>query len=52
MSLPELASFTKLSEGTKEDFAKTQAHFAAAATPEKMADRMLQMVEDLKGAVS
>ena len=47
--LPPLATFTKLSSGTKEDFRRTQAYFAKAAAPEVMTERYLGMIEALKG---
>ncbi len=49
-NLPPQATFTKLSLGTAEDFKRAQFHFAKQASPQAIADRMLSLVEGLRGA--
>ena len=47
--LPPVAAFTKLSDGTAEDFRRTQAYFAKEASPEAITEKYLGMVAALKG---
>ena len=48
-SLPPVAQFTKLSDGTAQDFANAQVHFAKIGSPEMVAKRLCGLVEGLKG---
>ena len=48
-SLPPVAQFTKLSDGTPQDFKNAQVHFSAIGSPEMVAKRLLGLVEGLKG---
>ena len=48
-SLPPVAQFTKLSDGTAQDFKNAQVHFSAIGSPEMVAKRLLGLVEGLKG---
>lgn len=47
-NLPPPAAFTKLSEGTTEDFRRCQIHFAAEATPEATTKRLMGLLETLR----
>lgn len=48
-TLPPVAKFTKLSEGTPEDFRNAQEHFALHGSPKAIASRLLGMIGGLKG---
>ena len=48
-TLPPVAQFRKLSEGTAEDYKLTQAHFAQVASIDNRVDIILNMVKGLKG---
>lgn len=47
--MPPVAQFTKLSDGTPEDFKNAQVHFAQLGSPSATAKRLLGIVESLKG---
>merc|ERR1711892_165308 len=44
-----MAPFTRLDEATPENSVEYVKAFAAESTPEKMAERMIKMLEGLKG---
>ncbi len=48
--MPKLASCTKLSEGTAADFKICQDEFAKEANPEALTERLIKMLENMKGA--
>jgi len=48
-TLPPLAKYTKLSEGTPEDFRNAQAHFANHGSPEAITKRLMGLISGLKG---
>ena len=49
IGLPPVAKFTKLSDGTPEDFQNAQVHFAKLGSVEAIAKRLLGLVEGLEG---
>ena len=48
-TLPPVAQFTKLSDGTPEDFKNAQIHFANLGCSQAIAKRLLGLVQGLEG---
>jgi len=48
-TMPPVAKFTKLSDGTPEDFQNAQIHFASLGSSQAIAKRLLGLVQGLEG---
>ena len=47
--MPPVAKYTKLSDGTPEDFQNAQIHFASLGSSQAIAKRLLGLVQGLEG---
>ena len=47
--MPPVAQFTKLSDGTPEDYQNAQIHFAKLGSSQAIAKRLLGLVQGLEG---
>ena len=48
-TMPPVAKYTKLSDGTPEDFQNAQIHFASLGSSQAIAKRLLGLVQGLEG---